>query len=596
MGSNRGQQCGEYAAMVGLVALAFIGAQRYISSRIAGALIDQSHAALGPMVPLEEGTGSSDVVDRVYEHSNGSTFTTQVVSTSTGNSQAGFILAEPPGFAAVKEEALANGASGWQILKQFPEQVPELEGYELSDYFTDENGKTIGIFKKADKVKYKGYKALDDPLFDPVSGTVFTGLDLDDNGKYDPGKDLSTVGMLAGDFLIADKSVRSKERLENLEALQEALHILDTEAELDFSGSGKATLKADIQAGIEESHRGLDGRAYTLKKAYDAAGTVFKADARSRRETNLAQIPWSSSEGYQLLEDRGLLPRAWYRLGGLAGPETSDEPLFKDKDRDWKTLQSIAEAVKAIEDFIKPPGKEDGVFAWAQWSDTWKHRDEIAVQLKTAREALERFDERMNQDGATEDFKAAAQALDVAYAMLVNDIDAALGLNQPPNDDTQSIGAPMLAEFSGRPDVDQFLQDPQYDIDGDRISDVMVSEDGQAQGFGQVVFTERDLFAEDGGGMTVSNVSSELSAAMTRAEPHEVLKAIPGLPPAELIFRAGWSPRDLEGVTAWVPLSESGEPIPIEEMAEMGVPGLGQTTSAISLPPFDPPGKPYDPQ
>lgn len=575
MGSNRGQQCGEYAVMVGLVALAFIGMQRYITSRVAGALVymsvDPSQGALGTAVPLDAGSGSSDSLDRISENSNGRSIVTQAVTTYTGDSHAGFILAQPHGFLGIKE--IPNVASSQeQILAGLIEGDADFKGYDFLESIESNGQQVTGIFKdKNGNKKSKSYSVLDHPVRDPRTGRWGSVLDLNGNGQFDIGEDAIVEGLPERTYLFITATQRINALQEVLDGWKEILGIEDGVPEdqralLEDSVAKLASVlgSVDIAHLGEASREDLEAINRTLDRANRVLRDVDDAEDAARRQATvelLESTGWGPSKGEQL-----------FKTHTTAGTPLASDPRVE-------ALMELDNGLRGISTALEIAG--EGL----------PHADQIKAHIKRARDLI--------RDNAFSNGPDAAQEADAAYALLEGDLNRLVEAAAEPVADNEgpSLGLQILVNAPPwQLQADQFLQDQQlYDIgvngSYDTFPEVAASKDGEVEGVHYVVIKPGDVWGKEGAAMAA--YLSDVPGWSVPGEPHEVHRAQPGRPPLELIYGAQMSPDELQGVVAWVPLSDSGEPIDIDQATGTGSLGIRQSTQPISLPPVEPP-KPYE--
>ncbi len=147
MWDRRGQQIGEYAVLIGIVATAFVGSQLYMSRRIAGSLIAVSTTVLGPPA-ADTGTNTSTTDSAVNEIGNAAGIHTQILSNANGNSTSGNVLAEA--FGPYLGLMLINNSSGTTI----PLGALSLPGF-TSPAITDNPNWMMDHAKGRDKVEVR---------------------------------------------------------------------------------------------------------------------------------------------------------------------------------------------------------------------------------------------------------------------------------------------------------------------------------------------------------------------------------------------------------------------------------------------------------
>ena len=569
---NQGQQLGEYAVLIGIVAMAFVGTQLAISRAVGGRLIDLSHTALGSLVPDEEGTSRSSSTDTVREQGDASRIQTVATSRSFGDSHAGFILAEPHGpfvFQTVKNV----NRSITQILGPLVADSGLLEeGYTWEGVEQDGQGRVTAILKKGKQKERIGYGVLGEPTFDDLSGLGWVQLDTNGDGKADK----NVLRLSESDFYIAQLSTLREPLRKRVELWKELLGIKDTEPELEFSDSGKRAMEAGVEVGspflerispanlekasleeLREMYSEYNGRAGTFDEADKATGNISKEDF-------LTPITWSSSKGKQLIEQDELDSDAWREManGALQMESTLDQT--GEGLEHQKEIQGHLEAAK---DFLKVDfdPKADPRFG----SDT-----AISVYLYSGG----------GEGVARQDFQGAANELDQAYALLVEDIDAALGLDQAAGSDEASRDdmRNFLAHLPRRPRADEHLGDYQQVEVGlggvnDWLTDVMISPDGHTEAAMYVVLDLDEGFVKDGEFFPASGIPGPgpLTARFAIGKPYEAIKAREGLPPLELIAASGVGLSALEGTEAWIPSSLRAELV--AQRAEAGALSFGGT-------------------
>lgn len=97
MRGTRGQQIGEYAVLLGIVGLAFVGSQMLMSRRVGGGLIAFSQTVLGTPDAPEGGSSGSTSNSVVTETGDPDRVRTVSSGSASGGSSAGHILAEAYG-------------------------------------------------------------------------------------------------------------------------------------------------------------------------------------------------------------------------------------------------------------------------------------------------------------------------------------------------------------------------------------------------------------------------------------------------------------------------------------------------------------------
>ncbi|GEM_PF-5798365 len=93
MRGQRGQQIGEYAILLGAVAIAFLASQMHMTRSVGGGLAGLSNAVLGPPV-VEDAEGGSDTTATSSELATATAVDTRTTTVSSGSHTSGFSLVE----------------------------------------------------------------------------------------------------------------------------------------------------------------------------------------------------------------------------------------------------------------------------------------------------------------------------------------------------------------------------------------------------------------------------------------------------------------------------------------------------------------------
>lgn len=97
MAKHAGQQLAEYAILLGVVSLAVLTTQLYLSRSVGGGLVARSNQILGEEAPIDEGTSSTTTTSTLNASGRAGSIRTTLVSTTEGTSSSGFILARAYG-------------------------------------------------------------------------------------------------------------------------------------------------------------------------------------------------------------------------------------------------------------------------------------------------------------------------------------------------------------------------------------------------------------------------------------------------------------------------------------------------------------------
>ncbi len=182
---RRGQQIGEYAVLIGIVATAFLSMQMYMSRRVASRLVGASHAVLGSLTPADDGSSNSNSTETVREAGTPWNIHTTSQGSSSGSSSSGFILAEAPG-----------PYMGAALTFHDPNSVEELvsallgDGETLEELSTSESGLVSALIKTKDGKKRLVHFKMTKPIQRIIDkdGNLIelrASLDTDEDGKAD---------------------------------------------------------------------------------------------------------------------------------------------------------------------------------------------------------------------------------------------------------------------------------------------------------------------------------------------------------------------------------------------------------------------------
>lgn len=178
---HRGQQLGEYAVMMGTVAMAVIAMQMTISRRVAGKLSLYSRVMLGEGAPIEDTQSEPTVSTSTVKEIGGATgVKTTLTSASSGVSSAGFILAEAYGPIIGEALRLEADPSELQVLLALDQVKPTDEIVELTK---DEKGRVEATVLRDGQQITVGFTVLN--VTEDEGGNLLAHIDTDGNGIAD---------------------------------------------------------------------------------------------------------------------------------------------------------------------------------------------------------------------------------------------------------------------------------------------------------------------------------------------------------------------------------------------------------------------------
>ncbi len=340
--NQRGQQIGEYAAMVGIVATAFLSMQMYVSRRVAGGLVGASHAFIGNAAPAAGDINESNSLDWASERGGPTGVQTTTHSEGDGHSHSGFILAEAYGPYIVKSTTFADRPSLDMIVSAILAEYGDNASVSTLSYDPGTDDLTLGLDTNGDKqrdmtikTKLGNYKVIEGSI--KTDGIVITAmLDMDGNPATTADqrmvmaipKDIAMAGGLVDAVILQDVHARRAWLdLNSLDAdLQDSqgLGSLVSSEDKDKVAAGKqaavnirqkilaalakAGLKPGSAADMEQMLTGLSPDALTdLLKSIAQEGDALQAAQGA--EQHVTQkildlvVPWSQSGGEGLIAD-----------------------------------------------------------------------------------------------------------------------------------------------------------------------------------------------------------------------------------------------------------------------------------------------------
>lgn len=364
IGDNRGQHIGEYAALIGIVATAFLGMQMYVSNRLARGLVGASHVLIGNAVPDGEGTSESNSLDEVWEEGGPGGVTTTVRSEGDGISHSGFILAEAYGPYIMKTTTFKNSASRSMVVNAILAEediaLYEDDAKVSTLYYSAEDDELVITMKGKDGTTQKisrklgNYKVIEGSI--KTDGLIITAmLDTDDDLSTTADRrmvmampsDLMARGQTIDDLVALHPNVvlsgydigKRQEAIEEArtqqkdgkpydQSLLDALASTENEGYESKLAEGEAALQsidekrlgAFRQAGIPEntgvedglimlSSDELESLSASLKQdveALDAVDRSMSAFDKTHRAFSLKafneQVQWSASRGDGLIQ------------------------------------------------------------------------------------------------------------------------------------------------------------------------------------------------------------------------------------------------------------------------------------------------------
>ena len=183
---QRGQQFGEYAITIGLVATAFLGMQMVVSRRVGGALVGVSQQIWGePESGQSQSTSNSDSWTRERFDPGIHLVQTQTGSTAGGGSSSGYLLAEDP-YPPYEGEGMIFPAGSVQQLAGYlvaRDTDPDHKSKTLPDTRSalDEDSPPSEIKSRRLPVTYRVLAVVEDEK----NGMLYALVDLNQDGEGD---------------------------------------------------------------------------------------------------------------------------------------------------------------------------------------------------------------------------------------------------------------------------------------------------------------------------------------------------------------------------------------------------------------------------